>query len=300
MSQSQNSTLTPQNSPQFIDTHCHIHDSTFDQKFAGKDADTLIDEGLESGVSDFICVGTDFASSRQAVELSTLQQHCYASLALHPHEAEHMTVQELTHAMSDIEELLTRTIDEHTGDTSTVVAIGECGLDYFYHDDPDTHQKQKHLLRAHFEVAQKYDLPMIFHIRNADANTDNPDTPHAFDEFFEIFDEYADVRGVVHSFSATEYELQESLKRGLYIGLNGIMTFTRNQKQLEAAKKVPLNRLVLETDAPFLTPAPYRGKVCEPRHVVVTAKFLADLRGESLQSLSELTSANARALFGIS
>lgn len=283
----------------FIDTHCHIHDSAFEGKFNGKTADTMISDAVDSGVSDFICVGTDFASSRQAVELSEVQKHCFASLALHPHEAEHMTEAELTQGMADIEDLLARSIDERTADAKTVVAIGECGLDYFYHDDLGTHAKQKTLLRAHFEIAQKYDLPMIFHIRNADPKKDNPSTPHAFDEFFEIFDEYKGVRGVVHSFSATEYELQGSLKRGLYIGLNGIMTFTGDEKQLDAAKSVPLDRLVLETDAPFLTPAPQRGKMCEPKHVVLTAEFLSDLRGEDIALIAKHTTHNAQQLFGL-
>ncbi len=101
----------------------------------------------------------------------------------------------------------------------------------------------------------------------------------------------------MHSFSAHPKQLEQALKRGLYIGLNGIMTFTKDEQQLAAAKAVPLDRLLLETDAPFLTPAPYRGTICQPKHVCVTAEFLAQLRGEELAELAATTTDNATTLF---
>ncbi len=104
---------------------------------------------------------------------------------------------------------------------------------------------------------------------------------------------------MIHSFSATEKELAEILKRGLYIGLNGIMTFTKDQRQLTAARAVPLDKLVLETDAPFLTPTPYRGSICEPHHVAVTANFLSSIRGDTLEQLAAATTSNAVQLFGL-
>src|ERR1044071_3598010 len=125
---------------------------------------------------------------------------------------------------------------------------------------------------------------MIFHVRDA------------FDDFWSVFDNYRGIRGVIHSFTATETELGQVIERGLYVGLNGIMTFTKNEAQLTAAKAVPLDRLVLETDAPFLAPVPFRGKVCEPAHIRVTAEFLAELRGESLDDLAFATSRNAQDL----
>ena len=103
----------------------------------------------------------------------------------------------------------------------------------------------------------------------------------------------------MHSFSATKKELDEALRRGLYVGLNGIMTFTKNQEQLEAARSVPKDRLILETDAPFLTPVPFRGKLCKPEHVRLTAEFLAALRDEQLEDLAKFTSFNASQLFGL-
>jgi len=142
-------------------------------------------------------------------------------------------------------------------------------------------------LRAQIRVGLDSRLPFIFHIREA------------FADFWPIFDEYKISRGVVHSFSAGPKELEQILSRGLYVGLNGIMTFTKDDQQLQAAELVPLNKLLLETDAPFLTPVPYRGQTCQPKHVLDTAKFLADLRGEDLQDLAAATTANAAELFNI-
>ncbi|HLG91335.1 MAG TPA: TatD family hydrolase, partial [Candidatus Saccharimonadales bacterium] len=107
------------------------------------------------------------------------------------------------------------------------------------------------------------------------------------------------IKGVVHSFSTHSGHLDEILRRGLYVGLNGIVTFTKEQNQLKAAKAVPLDRLVLETDAPFLTPAPFRGELCEPKHILSIADFLVKLRGENLEELAAATTANAVKLFNL-
>jgi len=121
----------------------------------------------------------------------------------------------------------------------------------------------------------------------------------AFDDFWRIFDDYQGIRGVIHSFSASQKELEAILKRNLYVGLNGIMTFTKDEAQLAAAKAVPIDRLLLETDAPFLTPAPERGTICRPKHVRATAEFLAGVRGESLQHIASIPTQNACSLFAL-
>jgi TatD DNase family protein len=133
----------------------------------------------------------------------------------------------------------------------------------------------------------EHQLPLIFHIREA------------FDDFWPIFDSYSGLRGVVHSFSSNRTVLEQILSRGLHIGLNGIITFTKDNEQLAAAQAVPLEKLVLETDAPFLTPTPYRGTICEPRHVRTTAEFLSRLRNEDLTELARTTTGNARQLFNL-
>lgn len=263
-----------------VDTHCHIHDPEFALKYQ-KPVDAIVKEAYEAGVKKFICVGTSADSSKHAVVFAKKHSQ-YASLALHPHEVAEKSDEDIAEEFTALEKIIKTS-------TERIVAIGECGLDYFYHEDAIIRSRQQALFRQHITLALQYNLPIIFHIRNA------------FDDFFTILDEYIaqghTIKGVVHSFTAHKKELEGCLKRGLFIGLNGIMTFTRDEKQLEAAKMVPLNRLVLETDAPFLTPIPYRGKMCELHHIVVTANFLSDLRGESVNKLAMHTSENATTLF---
>ena len=263
---------------QFIDTHCHIHDSTFLKKYE-ESPDELIDAAKEMGVSKLVCIGTDLKSSKESVEFASTRDNVFASIAHHPHEAKELTKQDCDAVVKELEDLFKS--------TDQVIAIGECGLDYYYHESDETRQMQEYLFRLHIELALSHDLPLIFHIRDA------------FEDFFRIIDEYNGITGIVHSFSAGTDELQGCLERGLYIGLNGIMTFSKQKSQLEAAKNVPLEKLVLETDAPFLTPKPFRGKICKPEHVVQTAKFLSDLRGESLEEIAVSTSANAEKVLGV-
>jgi len=219
-----------------------------------------------------ICVGTTVEDSVLAVQFAQDQPHVWASIGIHPHEASKYMDNPL--ALQKFAALATQ---------SQVVAVGECGLDYFYTHSPKGDQER--ILRFQLELAQKHGLPLIFHVRDA------------FDDFWPIFDEYQGLRGVIHSFSATEKELAQILKRDVYVGLNGIMTFTKKPAQLDAARAVPLDRLLLETDAPFLTPAPYRGSICEPKHVRVTAEFLANARREPLEQLADATTSNAERLF---
>ncbi|MCA9323956.1 TatD family hydrolase [Candidatus Saccharibacteria bacterium] len=274
----------------FVDTHCHIHDSEFVTNY-DKTQDELLADARAAGVEQCVCVGTDVKSSLEAVRFARSKKDCYASLALHPHEAADRDSEELASQVSSFRKLL----DENDG---TIVAIGECGLDYYYHPADEVRQKQKALFGHHIELALEYQLPLIFHIRNAQKR-DKSAIGQAFEDFFRIIDTFENISGVVHSFSAAPAELKGCLDRGLYVGLNGIMTFSKQTDQLLAAKMVPLENMVLETDAPFLTPAPFRGKMCEPKHVRVTAEFLSDLRGESLEDVAEATTRNAQKLFGI-
>jgi len=198
----------------------------------------------------------------------------WAAIGLHPHEAsKYINDSAGLQALSDL------------AAKPKVVAVGEIGLDYYYNHSG--HEDQKQLLHFQLKLAQKHNLPVILHVRNA------------FDDFWPIFDEYSGLKGVVHSFTATTAELQQILARGLYVGLNGIVTFTQQAEQIEAIKAVPLDSMLLETDAPYLTPVPFRGKICQPKYVRVTGEFLANLRGESLDTMASVTTANARKLFSI-
>jgi TatD DNase family protein len=249
---------------EFVDTHCHIHASDY-----SLDTTEVIAAGAVIGVTKAICVGTDEHDSAEAVSFVQDKQGLWASVGLHPHDAK--LGQE---AFDALEKLVKQ---------PKVVAIGECGLDYFYNHSDKLDQEKA--LRFQVELALSNNLPMIFHIRDA------------FEDFWPIFDSYAGITGVVHSFTAAQKELEEALNRGLYIGLNGIMTFTKDTEQLAAAKAIPLDKLVLETDTPFLTPVPLRGKVNEIKNVVLTADFLSKLRGESLENLGSATTRNAINLF---
>ncbi len=279
-----------------VDTHCHIHDPEFAGKYE-ESAEQIISDAKKSGVNKMICVGTSLKSSDMAVKFSANHPDVYAALAIHPDQAKDYSDEELKEQVSGLEKLLSKD-RKANGKKSNIVAIGECGLDYFYHNDLKTHAIQKKLLLRHIELAQKYNIPLIFHIRSAKEDVDN-DVSKAFLELFKIVDGYKNVRGVVHSFSSGVGELEGVISRGLYVGLNGIMTFTRDEKQLEAAKAAPLDKIVLETDAPFLTPKPFRGKMCKPQHTRVTAEFLSKLRSESLEELAKQTSQNADKLFSI-
>lgn len=252
-----------------VDTHCHIQFPDYPL-----DADGVREAAVAEGVTRLLVVGCTLKDSQAAVDYAKGRDGVWASIGLHPHEA---AVYEHDHkALQAFHDLATE---------PKVVAIGETGLDYYYEHSP--REPQKRMLKFQLDVATEHNLPLIFHVRDA------------FEDFWPIVDEYSGIRGVVHSFSATTKELDLALSRGFYVGLNGIMTFTKDDRQLAAAKKVPLDRLLLETDAPFLTPVPFRGKICEPKHVRVTAEFLAKLRGESLEHVAQATTNNAKKLFGI-
>lgn len=251
---------------EFIDSHCHVHSVDYTL-----DPDEAISRAIAHGVTRMICVGTDEKDSALAIEFVQGRQNMWASIGLHPHDAK--LGQPAFDALND---LVRR---------PKVVAIGECGLDYYYNRSSKLDQIKA--LEFQMELALNNDLPMIFHIREA------------FDDFWPVFDGFKGLRGVVHSFTASRRELDAALERNLYIGLNGIMTFTNNQEQLDAASAVPLEKLLLETDTPFLTPKPLRGTVNEPKNVVYTAEFLSKLRGDKLERLAFATNHNSIKLFGL-
>jgi TatD DNase family protein len=251
-----------------IDTHAHVHFDEFRD-----DLDAVLERAQTQGVEKIITVGCNDTDSAQAVAVARAYDNMFSSVGLHPHDADRGY-----EALEEIARL---------ADFESVVAIGECGLDTFR--SQTSREDQERALRFQIELGLDKNLPMIFHVRDA------------FPQFFAILDEYSghNVRGLVHCFTAGVPELEGSLERGLNIALNGIMTFTKDHKQLDAAKRVPLERLVLETDCPFLAPVPQRGKRNEPANIVHTAQFLAQLRGEPLEDLVTATSQNAEAFFGI-
>lgn len=254
---------------EFVDTHCHLQF----EKYHNREDDVLASAN-RVGVKRFICVGTSLTDSKAAAAIAKTKEGVWATAGSHPHEAAQFLAD--PNSPRKLKKLAA---------VPRVVAIGETGLDYY--KQYSTKDKQQQALRLHLEVGLQLGLPLVFHVREA------------WQDFWQVFDSYRGLRGVVHSFSAHSSHLDAILSRGLFVGLNGIMTFTDDKAQLAAAREMPLERLLLETDAPFLTPAPFRGELCEPKHVPSIAEFLAKLRQENLEDLAAATTANAVDLFGI-
>lgn len=254
---------------QLVDTHCHIHFKEF-----GFVPDNVINNAADANVGKMICVGCSLDDSKSAVEFSGSRSNVWASVGAHPHNgAEFLETPNSAQLLVDLAK------------NSKVIAIGEIGLDY-YKCTVDKKDQEK-TLTIQIEATIDLGLPYIFHIREA------------WSDFWKVLDNYPGISGVVHSFSSTRSDLEDVLKRDLYVGLNGIITFTKIAEQLEAAKLVPSSSLLLETDAPFLTPKPYRGHTCEPKHILNIAQFLAGLRSEELDDLASSTTNNAERLFRI-
>jgi TatD DNase family protein len=251
-----------------IDTHCHIHESSYPL-----DSLDVLQRAHDAGVGKLICVGTNEQSSREAITFASNHDEVFASVGVHPHDTKD--------GWSEIEGII------RSGQPAEdrLVAVGEIGLDYFYTHSP--RQIQIEALEAQIELALKYNLPVIFHVREA------------FDDFWPLLDNFTGIRGELHSFTDTQKNLEAGLKRGLYVGVNGISTFTKDETQKATFNTIPLERLLLETDAPFLTPAPLRGKVNEPAFVKNVAEYHARVRGLSFEEIATATSANANALFAL-
>lgn len=247
-----------------IDSHAHLNFPQLLEQIEG-----VLKRAHTAGVKKVICVGTHLGDSKQALELAQKYEDCYATAGLHPHDAKPQPGD-----IEGIKGLLAK---------PKVVAVGECGLDY-YHQNSSKPQQEK-TFRQQIELALELDMPLVFHVREA------------FSDFLRIVDSYPKLSGVVHSFSSNPKDAEDALARGYYVALNGIMTFTKDTGQLEAARIIPLDRLMLETDAPFLTPNPKRGKVNEPAYIREIAKFLANLRGESFEQLASATTQNTTNLF---
>ncbi len=250
----------------FIDTHCHIHEAEYDGR------EQAYRRALESQVDAMICVGTSDASSLEAVDFAGQNEKIWASVGVHPHDT--------SEGYAGVIELTKKSAN------AKIVAIGEIGLDYFYTHSPRAIQTAA--FEAQLQLASDHKLPVIFHVREA------------FDDFWPIFQNFSHIRGVLHSFTDTEENMDRALGNGLYIGVNGISTFTKDDRQRRMFDHIPLENMLLETDAPFLTPAPYRGKVNEPAFVRHVAEYHANRRAVELEHLARVTSANASNLFSLS
>ena len=250
------------------DSHAHIDDERFDA-----DRDEVVARALAAGVSLIVNIGADMASSARSVALAEKYPGIYAAVGMHPHDSQDMKE-------NDYRQL------EQWANHPKVVAIGEIGLDYHYDLSPRSVQKEVFLRQL--DLARKTGKPFIIHEREAHA------------DMLDIIRNAArGLNGVFHCFSGSVETAREYLKMGFYISVAGPVTFPKSVKTKEVAKAVPLDRLLVETDSPYLTPQPFRGKRNEPAHVRLVAEEIANLRDISLAELAETTTANVRRLFNI-
>ena len=252
-----------------FDTHAHLDDKRFDD-----DRDELIRGLPERGVSRVITPGIDVDSSKKCVDLADKYDIVYAGVGIHPHEASKLEDNYLDQL---------RTMAQN----KKVVAIGEIGLDYYYDFSPRDIQKQRFI--EQIELAAELKLPIIIH--NRDSHED----------MLNILREHKDLinGGVMHCFSGSWEMAKIVLDLGLYISLAGPVTFKNAKKPVEVAKNVPLDRLLIETDSPYLTPVPYRGKRNDPGHVALVAEKIAEIRGITVEEVGRMTTENALNLFKI-
>jgi TatD DNase family protein len=252
----------------FTDSHCHLN-----YKGLVEEQQAVLSRARAAGVSTMLNISTRQSEWDEVIGLAEVESDVWASVGIHPHEAD---------AHQDVQ---TATLVERAAHPR-VVGIGESGLDYYY--DHSDRERQRASFRAHIAAARETGLPIIVHTRDAEADT--------YGILSEEMGKGA-YSGVIHCFTASQDFADKALDLGLYVSISGIVTF-KNAKELQSsAKMIPSDRLLIETDSPFLAPVPHRGRPCEPAFVADTARFLAGLRGEEVEALAERTTDNFRKLF---
>ena len=251
-----------------FDTHAHYDDEAFDA-----DRDTLLASMPESGVGLIVDPGCDLDTSRRAVEIAEQYPHVYAAVGWHPENCAPYMCESLDTLRA-------------WAKNPKVVAIGEIGLDYYWEQNPPR-EFQQEVFRDQLALAQESGLPVIVHDRDAHADC------------LAIVKEFPQVRGVFHCFSGSVEIAQELIKRGWYLGFDGPLTYKNAKKTVEVAKTVPLDRVLLETDSPYMAPVPVRGTRNDSRNVFHIAAKFAEIRGMSTDEIIALTNENGRRFFGI-
>lgn len=249
-----------------FDSHAHYDSEAFDT-----DRKELLGTLQSQGVCGVVNCGSDMASSLKSLELADEFDFIYAACGVHPHEAEGCKQGYLP--------VLKKLCLE-----DKCVAVGEIGLDYHYDFSPREIQKQ--VFEQQIVLAKELDMPVIVHDREAHEDT------------FELLKRYKP-KGVVHCFSGSAEMAKEIVKLGMYIGLGGAVTFKNARKPREVAAVVPSDRLLIETDCPYMTPVPHRGKRCDSTYIPFTADVIAEVRGTTAQEILDLTRVNANSLFGL-
>ncbi len=247
----------------FCDTHCHLFKEYYN------DIKQVINDSVKDNVNRFIVAGCDNLSNKEVIELIE-KDNCYGCLGIHPEYAKKYKDEDLDFIEQNL-------------NNKKIVAIGEIGLDYYY--EKESRKEQIKLFEQQLELAQKYKVPVVIHSREATKDT------------IDILKKYQ-VKGVIHSFNGSLETAQTYIRMGFLLGVNGVITF-KNCKLLEVYKKLGINHIVLETDSPYLTPTPFRGKQNYPGRVYTIAKFLSDNLNISMPEIEEITNKNIKQVFDI-
>ncbi len=251
----------------YFDTHAHLDDAKFQE-----DREVVLEKIKKAGVSFVVNIGADMESSKASVELSSQHDFIYAAVGVHPYDAERMTEEDLTEL-------------EALSQNEKVLAIGEIGLDYHY-EDADR-EKQKEWFYRQIKLAEKLNLPYIVHNRDAHADC------------LAVIRKAGYYRGVMHCYSGSAEMVPELIDMGFYLSFAGPVTFKNGRRAKEAVKVVHLDKILIETDSPYLTPEPFRGTRNDSSMVPYVAKQIAELRGKTEEEIAKITMENGKRFFGL-
>ena len=249
----------------YFESHAHYDDPRFDE-----DREALLALLPQKGIENVIHAGADMASSLAGICLADQYDYIYTAVGVHPHEVKNMTEKDL------------QTLEKYAA-MEKVVAIGEIGLDYYYDHSP--REDQRYWLKRQLDLAEKVDLPVIIHCRDAAQ------------ECFDIIKESNVRKGVIHCYSGSWPMALDYVKMGFYIGVGGTSTYKNAAKTLEVVEKVPLDRILLETDSPYLSPVPHRGERNDSRNLIFVAEKIAQIKGISHLEVANVTKENGIRLF---
>lgn len=275
-----------------IDTHCHLNFSTYKE-----DKEAVIKRAIEAGLSSMFNVGSQWDTSVKAVELAEQYPNLYAAIGLHPiHLFEQEVDEEESHFITRAEVFDYKKYFDLARSSSKVVAIGECGLDYYWWPQDKTKEEvksmQAELFSQQLNLATDLNLPVISHCREAYTDLINIIKKH--------LQKGQKIKGVSHCFLGNKQEAKEFLDLGFMLSFTGIITFKNvNPELLEVIKETPIERIMVETDSPYLAPHPYRGKRNEPAMVVEVARKIAEVKGLTIKEVDEITTQNAGNFFKI-
>ena len=253
-----------------IDTHAHLDFKEFD-----KDCDKVIKRAFENDVEKIINIGCNLDRSQASIDLAHKYENIFASIGVHPHDGKKNSIDEISEKLFEMAQ------------EKKVVAIGEIGLDYYRLEKENDKDIQKKVFRTQLDIAKEFDLPVILHCRDA------------YEDMIDIIKKDNFKRGVSHCFLGSKEIAKRYLELGFYISFTGVITFKNAGEVIDVVREIPLERILVETDAPFLAPEPHRGKRNEPAYVKYVAEKIATIKEIGYDQVAKVTTKNAEELFGI-